>query len=168
MKFYEVPTEIKALEELYQTSVNEETGEIQDAETLAELESGLMQQISEKGIGLIGFFRNNELTLEMVDAEIKRLQSYKKSLKNKNENFKQYVVFNMERAGIKKIETGLGTISLRSSKSVDVFDEKLVDKKFIKQVVEEKISKTELKKAIESGEEVQGARIITKNSLSIR
>lgn len=96
------------------------------------------------------------------------LQGLKKSLKNKVDNFKSYIIFNMERMGVKKIETGLGTLSLRASKSVDIYDESLIDKKFVTQVIEEKISKTDLKKAIEAGEEVQGARVVSKNSLQIK
>lgn len=168
MKLYELSNEIVALDELYANSIDEETGEIKDSKVLEELENEVKNQLQNKGIGLIQFFRNNDLTLEAIDAEIKRLQNLKKSLKGKNDNFKQYIIFNMERSGIKKIETELGTLSLRASKSVDIYDEKLIDKKFVTQVIEEKISKTDLKKAIEAGEEVQGARIVSKNSLQIK
>lgn len=168
MKLYELSNEVQALDELYNSCVDEETGEIKDAETLEELEKGILIQLENKGAGLVQYFRNTDTTLDTIDAEIKRLQGLKKSLKNKVDNFKSYIIFNMERMGVKKIETGLGTLSLRASKSVDVYDESLIDKKFVTQVIEEKISKTDLKKAIEAGEEVQGARVVSKNSLQIK
>lgn len=168
MKLYELSNEVQALDELYNSCVDEETGEIKDAETLEELEKGILIQLENKGAGLVQYFRNTDTTLDTIDAEIKRLQGLKKSLKNKVDNFKSYIIFNMERMGVKKIETGLGTLSLRASKSVDIYDESLIDKKFVTQVIEEKISKTDLKKAIEAGEEVQGARVVSKNSLQIK
>lgn len=168
MKLYELSNEVQALDELYNSCVDEETGEIKDAETLEELEKGILIQLENKGAGLVQYFRNTDTTLDTIDAEIKRLQGLKKSLKNKVDNFKSYIIFNMERMGVKKIETGLGTLSLRASKSVDIYDEDLIDKKFVTQVIEEKISKTDLKKAIEAGEEVQGARVVSKNSLQIK
>ena len=39
---------------------------------------------------------------------------------------------------------------------------------FIDTETKEKISKTEIKKAIEAGENVQGANIVEKNSLNIK
>ena len=59
-------------------------------------------------------------------------------------------------------------LSLRKSKSVNIYDESLIDKKFIEVETKEKISKTEIKKAIEAGENVQGANIVEKNSLNIK
>ena len=168
MKLYELSNEVQALDELYNSCVDEETGEIKDAETLEELEKGILIQLENKGAGLVQYFRNTDTTLDTIDAEIKRLQGLKKSLENKVDNFKSYIIFNMERMGVKKIETGLGTLSLKASKSVDIYDESLIDKKFVTQVIKEKISKTDLKKAIENGEEVQGARVVSKNSLQIK
>lgn len=74
----------------------------------------------------------------------------------------------MEMMGITKIETELGNLSLRKSKSVNIYDESLIDKKFIEIETKEKISKTEIKKAIETGENVQGANIVEKNNLNIK
>ena len=168
MNLYQLTTEVKGLEELITESINEETGEIENADVLQELEKEVVDQLTNKSTGIIKYFRNNDLTLEMIDEEIKRLQALKKVKKNENDNFKKYVIYCMEQMGVKKIETPLGNISLRASKSVDVYDEMLVDKKYFKEVIEYKLSKTDLKKAIESGEDVQGARIVRKNSLIIK
>ena len=106
--------------------------------------------------------------LNGVDEEIKRLQALKKSISNQINSRKEYIVRNMEMMGITKIETELGNLSLRKSKSVNIYDESLIDKKFIEIETKEKISKTEIKKAIEAGENVQGANIVEKNSLNIK
>lgn len=69
---------------------------------------------------------------------------------------------------IEKIETPIGKLSFSNSEAVEIFDESLIDEKFIKEKVEKTISKTEIKKAIKAGEEVQGARIIKNKNLQIK
>lgn len=132
------------------------------------LEQELKLQLQTKGAGIIKSFKNSEAMLNGVDEEIKRLQALKKSISNQINSRKEYIVRNMEMMGITKIETELGNLSLRKSKSVNIYDESLIDKKFIEIETKEKISKTEIKKAIEAGENVQGANIVEKNSLNIK
>jgi len=148
--------------------IDEETGEVKDDGVIDILEQELKLQLQTKGAGIIKSFKNSEAMLNGVDEEIKRLQALKKSISNQINSRKEYIVRNMEMMGITKIETELGNLSLRKSKSVNIYDESLIDKKFIEIETKEKISKTEIKKAIEAGENVQGANIVEKNSLNIK
>lgn len=168
MKLYEITQEFKTLEDLYMEAIDEETGEIKNSEILAQFEKEVVSSLQNKAGNIIKFIRNDESLEVAVDNEIKRLQMLKKSIKTKKENIKNYVVYAMSQMKVKKIETEVGTLSLRASKSVEIYDEMMIDKKFTTEVVEIKISKTELKKAIEAGEDVQGARIVSKNSLQIK
>lgn len=168
MTLYEITKEMKNLEEIYLSCIDEETGELKDGETLEELNLMVQAQIKEKGLDLIKFFVINDNYIQNFENEIKRLTSLKKKIEKKKEDFKKYVVFNMEKMGINKIETELGSLSIRKSKSVDVYDEMLIDKKFISEEIKYKISKTDIKKAIENGEEVQGARIVINSNLNLK
>ena len=168
MKLYEITSEMWALDELFLSCIDEETGEVKDDGVIDILEQELKLQLQTKGAGIIKSFKNSEAMLNGVDEEIKRLQALKKSISNQINSRKEYIVRNMEMMGITKIETELGNLSLRKSKSVNIYDESLIDKKFIEIETKEKISKTEIKKAIEAGENVQGANIVEKNSLNIR
>lgn len=70
---------------------------------------------------------------------------------------------------IKAIETPVGKLSVvNNAESVEIYDETLIDKKFIKTKVEETISKTDIKNAIKKGEEVQGARLVRNTRLAIK
>lgn len=69
--------------------------------------------------------------------------------------------------GIEKIETPIGNIKFTKSTAVEIYDEKLIDKKFIKIETKEKISKTDIKNALKAGEEVQGARLVENKNLKI-
>ena len=148
MKLYEITSEMRALDELFLSCIDEETGEVKDDGVIDILEQELKLQLQTKGAGII--------------------KSFKKSISNQIKSRKEYIVRNMEMMGITKIETELGNLSLRKSKSVNIYDESLIDKKFIEIETKEKISKTEIKKAIEAGENVQGANIVEKNSLNIK
>ena len=166
MKLYEITNEMRVLDELFLSYIDEETGEVKDDGVIDILEQEL--QLQTKGAGIIKSFKNSEAMLNGVEEEIKRLQALKKSISNQINSKKEYIVRNMEMMGITKIETELGNLSLRKSKSVNIYDESLIDKKFIEIETKEKISKTEIKKAIEAGENVQGANIVEKNSLNIK
>lgn len=168
MKLYEITSEMRVLDELFLSCIDEETGEVKDDGVIDILEQELKLQLQTKGAGIIKSFKNSEAMLNGVDEEIKRLQALKKSISNQINSRKEYIVRNMEMMGITKIETELGNLSLRKSKSVNIYDESLIDKKFIEIETKEKISKTEIKKAIEAGEHVQGANIVEKNSLNIK
>ena len=168
MKLYEITSEMRVLDELFLRCIDEETGEVKDDGVIDILEQELKLQLQTKGAGIIKSFKNSETMLNGVDEEIKRLQALKKSISNQINSRKEYIVRNMEMMGITKIETELGNLSLRKSKSVNIYDESLIDKKFIEVETKEKISKTEIKKAIEAGENVQGANIVEKNSLNIK
>jgi len=168
MKLYEITSEMRVLDELFLSCIDEETGEVKDDGVIDILEQELKLQLQTKGAGIIKSFKNSEVMLNGVDEEIKRLQALKKSISNQINSRKEYIVRNMEMMGITKIETELGNLSLRKSKSVNIYDESLIDKKFIEIETKEKISKTEIKKAIEAGENVQGANIVEKNSLNIK
>ena len=168
MKLYEITSEMRVLDELFLSCIDEETGEVKDDGVIDILEQELKLQLQTKGAGIIKSFKNSEAMLNGVDEEIKRLQALKKSISNQINSRKEYIVRNMEMMGITKIETELGNLTLRKSKSVNIYDESLIDKKFIEIETKEKISKTEIKKAIEAGENVQGANIVEKNSLNIK
>ena len=168
MKLYEITSEMRVLDELFLSCIDEETGEVKDDGVIDILEQELKLQLQTKGAGIIKSFKNSEAMLNGVDEEIKRLQALKKTISNQINSRKEYIVRNMEMMGITKIETELGNLSLRKSKSVNIYDESLIDKKFIEIETKEKISKTEIKKAIEAGENVQGANIVEKNSLNIK
>lgn len=168
MKLYELVSEEQKLNELFLTAIDEETGEIRDNETLEQLETELKNALVNKSEGIIKVIRNQESDLEMVTAEIERLTNLKNKMKKEIENFKSYIKFNMKKMELKKVETSLGNISLRQSTVTEIYDEASLPKEFLKEKITYTPSKTEIKKAIESGQEVKGARLVVNTSLTIK
>lgn len=62
----------------------------------------------------------------------------------------------------------MGNISITQRIAVDPYDESLIPKEFMKEETNYSPKKIDIKKAIESGIEVPGARLIINTSLIVR
>ena len=123
LSLYEITNAFPALME------NDEMTE----EDKKKVEQELTLLLQQKSQNIIGYVRNNELTIEAMKAEEKRISDMRKSLENRNANFKQYVKECMEGNGITKIETGLGMLSIAKSPiSVEVVNEDEVPSEYKK------------------------------------
>lgn len=158
------------LEEMIENSINWETGEVdENYNKLTDLKDEINALVVNKGKDLIYVLRKQDNYAEAIDEEIKRLQALKKSYAKKKENLSNYIKMCMIANNIKAIETPVGKLSIvNNAESVEIYDESLIDKKFIKTKVEETISKTDIKNAIKNGEEVQGARLVRNTRLAIK
>ncbi|MDK0687158.1 siphovirus Gp157 family protein [Clostridium perfringens] len=103
-----------------------------------------------------------------IDEEIKRLSALKKQKENAVKKLKEYVEFEMNGIGLNKVEGKLFKISFRKSKVVKVLDETKIPKEFIKVKTTESISKTDLGKALKSGEVIEGAELVENKTLQIK
>lgn len=153
---YEITSGFPALME------NEEITE-EDKKKIEEELTVLLQQKSQN---IIGYTRNIELTINAMKEEEKRIAEDRKVLENKMTRFKEYVKECMERNGVMKIETGLGTLSIaKSPASVEIIDEDKIPKEFKQEIVTVKIDKTKIKNNFkETGEIPAGVNIVTTNT----
>ena len=168
MNFYDVTKDYIERMELLEQGINAETGEMTDnTNQLVTWNEELTKDLKEKSSNVIAVVRNQELTIEAIDNEIKRLKAMKDGIENRLDKFKTYIKNAMLTNGIEKIDTNLGSIKFTKSTSTEIYDESLIDKKFIETVITEKISKEKIKKALKAGEEVQGARLVENKNLKI-
>lgn len=131
-----------------------------------QLEKELTELLKQKSQNIIGYTKNIELTIEAMKTEEKRISEQRKVLENKLDNFKQYVKECMEQNRIKKIETGLGTISISKNPiSVEIENEEEVPNEFKTIITTTKIDKTKIKDNFkETGEIPDGVKINTENT----
>ena len=147
-----------------------ENGELTEEQYNA-LGEQLTLELQQKGSGIIGYTQNEEAFIEAVDFQIKRLQDLKKARQNKLEKFKQYVKENMDRLGITKMDTELGTLSIaKNPMSVEIENEEEIPEQFKQQVITIKIDKTAIKNHFKTtGELIAGVKIVDdKTSLRIK
>ena len=119
--------------------------------------------------------------LEVIDKEIKRLQTEKKSRENKKEWIKKNVDNfirrqftdengNLDSEGLNKYKLELphSKISYRKSESVEVNDISLLPKEYRKEKIEVSADKAELKKVLKSGKEINGAKLVTNINMQVK
>lgn len=146
-------------------SVDEETGEVLwDDDTLDQLIEEL--DTKRENVGL--YIKNLTAEIDMFKAEEKNLKERRQIKERKIERLKDYLTRSMQLTGDKLLETPRIKLSFRKSTSVDVLDIEKIPDMYIKEKVEVSADKTLLKKALQSGEEIEGAILKETQNLQIK
>lgn len=154
---YELDTAIANFE----FEIDEETGEILNAEELDALEMEREQKIENVAL----WYKNLKADAEAYKREKDAFAEKERVAKNKMESLKAYLNYALHGETF-KAESGRVNITYRKSKSVEVAHE-FNDQRFLVPQ-EPKVDKTELKKALESGEVINGAMIVEKQNIQIK
>lgn len=146
-------------------SFDEETGEVLfDTESLDTLQG----EYNEKIDNIVCFIKDLEALNGAIKNEKKALDERIKMNDNKIERLKNYIIGSLNQRQLKKFETSKNKLSFRKSESVNVLDESLIDKKFMKEKITYSVDKTSIKKALKNGEVVDGATLEVKENLQIK
>lgn len=124
--------------------------------------------IEKKYEGYGKYIRNIENEIDIAKAEIERIKAIKKSNENKIERLKDGLLYSLIALDKRKVETPLFKFSLRKSKSVEIEDIDKIPADYFEIIEEKKIFKVNIKKALNDGEMVDGARLIERDNLNIR
>lgn len=127
-------------------------------------------QFEVKAQSVIAYIKNQEITEKMLDEHIRQMTGKLKAVKAQNQSLKDYLARNMQAAGITEIKADDGTFkaSFRKSEAVVILDEAQIPAEFMREAVKTEPDKTAIRKAIESGREVAGAKIEGRKNLQIR
>lgn len=160
MKLYEINARMRAWAE----KIADQDGEVtpEDMEEIQQIEA----DFTEKAEGYAVIINEQEEPINKLSAEIERLKKRLEQYKKTKEWLKKCLASAMIEKGKEKVKTEKYLISFRKSKSVKFEDENLVPDEFCK--IERKPMKDEIKKAIESGNTVDGCYIEENRSLQIR
>lgn len=169
---YELTAKQAEIEELLEAAGGELTPEL-ERELNASSES-----LTTKVDNYANIFRKADAQLEAIDAEIKRLQTLKKTRQNAVKSLKEYILYAMDANGVTKIDGTLMKLSVRRTKAVEIGDEEALTGMAWQALsslkvpawinFEVKINKTELKRMLEEGEPIVGAEIKENRSLIIK
>lgn len=153
-KLYELT---KQLSELNSMVEDGEATEADLADTFEMIEGEFEEKA--KSVGL--FIKSLEPSITAIDSEIKRLQARKKTIESKQDWVINYLRSNMEATETTLIEHHLFTIKKQKGRESVVVDDidKLPDE-YVKVKSEISADKKAIKKAIDDGEEVEGARVV--------
>ena len=166
MKLYEITEQLENIKELL------ENPEFADNADIAKALDAVQQDFDKKAENVVYVIKNTEGDIEVIDAEIKRLQAMKKQRQNGIEQIKNYLKHNMEATGTAKINCPLFTISYRESKqsAVQLDEDLFLANNCDETIVNIKITanKTEIKARLKAGEEIPGAKLVDSQVLTIR
>jgi hypothetical protein len=157
---YNISNEQKAI--MAEIEANE--GELTD-EIIAKIEFNEVV-FHEKAIDYGYVIKQFEDTSDVIAKEIKRLQDLKKKADNNAERLRVRITEAMKQFGLTEVKSDTLRLSFRASKAVEVFDEKLIPSEYMKFTASP--DKTAIKKAIELGDDVQGARVVSNDNLQIK
>ena len=135
---------------------------------IAQLEKALESQAD--GVDACAMVINRaEYELSWLNKEQEIIEAKKQEIKNKVERLKQLAMSIMHKEGIKKLIGSSGhTMSLRTSKSVDVIDESEVPAQFVRVTQTTHINKAKALEALKSGVEIPGLALKKRSSVVIK
>lgn len=156
MKLYDINEAIRNFE----LEIDPETGEIVNAKDLDDLKMAREDKIESVGL----WVKNLEAEKEAVKKEKERFAERERVIGKKIESLKKYLGYALQG---EKFSTPKLVISYRKSKSVNITDETAIEDKYCVFSTVRKPDKAALKQALESGEEIAGAELITKQNVQI-
>lgn len=155
--------ELKGLyQEIYNMFLDEEIDEETLTATLESLE-GEFEDVMEWQTKLL---RNLYADAESYKSEKMRFAKKQSQAENAIDRIKTRMSEMMELAGQKKVKTSTANLTLRKTKSVEITDLEKIPVAYIKTTYTP--MKTDIKKAIENGEVIEGAEIVEKEGVMVR
>ncbi|MCK3656410.1 hypothetical protein A4G19_13835 [Pasteurellaceae bacterium Macca] len=165
MKLYEITTAYQNIADLMSDP------ELATSDEVIHALEQVSDNFNDKAVNIIKLVKHSEGDIEILDGEIKRLQTLKKVRQNNIERVKNYLKQNMSATGILKIESPLFKITYNERKEAAVeLDEEIflannVDEDLVTVTV--KPNKTEIKNALKRGADILGAKLVDSQVLTI-
>lgn len=155
--------ELKGLyQEIYNMFLDEEIDEETLTATLESLE-GEFEDVMEWQAKIL---RNLYADAENYKSEKLRFAKKQSQAENAIDRVKTRMSEMMELAGQTKVKTPTANLTLRKTKSVEITDLEKIPVAYIKTTYTP--MKTDIKKAIENGEVIEGAEIVEKEGVMVR
>ena len=156
MKLYELVGQYRALEAL-------ESSDDLPAEVIRDTLDGLEGQLQDKATNVGLFIRNLEASADAIEEAAEHMRMRGTRLRARAQSLNEYLKFNMQAAGISKVESPWFTLKLKKNPPTVVIDsENLIPAHFMRVPPEPPPPKAAPDKkaigeAIKAGEEVPGA-----------
>lgn len=166
MKLYEISENYRNIADLLTSPELAENPDV-----IGALEA-IEDEFNNKAVNTVKAIKMVESDIDTIDTEIKRLKAMKKVRKNALDSVKDYLKRNMAATGIFKIESPLFKIGYaeRKNAAVELDEDLFLANNLNQDLVSVKItpSKTAIKKALEAGEQIIGARLVDSQILTIK
>jgi hypothetical protein len=162
LTIYQIEQSYNQLAEELIDNGGEITPELSEALAITE------EQLQNKSVAYSFVIKQMDADVEIIDAEIKRLQAAKKQREKASEYLKERIKHAMDTFQIDEIKTPLVKINFRKSETVEVQDVNALPSLYKVVKVTEQADKAAIKAALKDGVEVTGCTIETHRNLQIK
>lgn len=153
MRLYEIANDYQEIQRLAEDDESM-------IEAVADTLDGITGEFEDKAQAVVAVATNTEADIDAIDAQIKRLQDKKKTIKARADWLRDYLKHNMDATGIDKIQCPLFTITLsKPTQKAEITDEKALPDDYVVVKTEFKPDKREILKALKEGKDVPGAAL---------
>lgn len=160
MKLYEIAQALRfALDDIV---VDEETGEILNADALHAVEAQAAEKIEATAL----YLRELDAEAKAAKEEADRMLARVKSMQKRSDYLKAMLLDALHATG--KVKTGRVTVFIRTSKAIEVADGVTLPDAFVTVRTTTTPNKTALKEAIEAGADIEGVRLVERESVQIK
>lgn len=161
MNIYNLTQEQFALLDLIEQNEGEMTPEQEEALLISQ------QDFERKAFGYRGMVKHVESEIDACKAERDRLNKMIKVKENQVERLEKALSDSMNVLGLDELKFPTGRISFRRSESVEIENEALLPKKYIRVTEKREPNKVEIKKALKEGLKVRGAFLQENKNIQI-
>ena len=144
-----------------------EDGEIPE-DAIGDTLDAMELTIKDKSNNVSAFILNQKSKVKEIKEAMQAMQKRMKSEQKKIEWLEKYLLENMIKAGIQELECPEWKVKIgKNPPSVELHEDavELLDEKYITQKVTRTPNKKEIKKAIQQGEKISGAALVSKPNL---
>ena len=162
MKLYEISNEFQKVVDLIE-NCDEMTPELIDQL------NAVSDNASAKVLNVAAVIKNMEVEAESMQTYINNMRDRQDKVEKRIESLKEYLRYNMDILKLNKVESPQFDVQLRANQySLDLFDQALVPKEYIRVKETVSISRADIIKDLKVGCDVPGARFVTTKSVLIK
>ena len=137
-------------------------------QTLWEYINELSQAQSDKVDGLCSFLKEQAARAEACKTEALRLRYKAEAINNRIDFLKHAYAKTMKDHDMKACKGKVYSISFRPSQATEIFDEKMLPRDCFEEKVTMQVKKSDILKRLKAGEEIPGARLIERQTITVR
>lgn len=160
MKLYQISDAIR--QALDHIELDEETGEVLSADELHAVEAAASEKVEATAL----YLRELDAEAKAAKDEADRIIARVKSMQKRSDYLKSMLLDALHATG--KVKTARVTVSIRTSKAIEVADGVTLPDAFVTVRTTTTPNKTALKEAIEAGADIEGVRLVERESVQIR
>ena len=141
-----------------------------DPQTVADTLESIALPFEQKAASVSAFVRNLEATAEQIKAAETEMAKRRKAMENRASHIREYLLAQMQRTGISKIESPMFRISIRTNpESVAIDSEAQIPADYLREVpATYSPDKALIKQALQDGYDVPGAHLARSQRVEIR